>query len=64
MALATLTWIALNAGGRPPIRPQARLAASAVQVRSRRNPQIELSEGGADGEDQPSGRAGGIDVLV
>jgi hypothetical protein len=29
--------MAFNAGGRPPIRPRARLAASAVRVRSRRS---------------------------
>jgi hypothetical protein len=37
IAFAALTWMASNAGGRPPIRPRARLAASAVRVRSRRS---------------------------
>ena len=37
IAFAALTLMAFNAGGRPPIRPRARLAASAVRVRSRRS---------------------------
>jgi len=37
IAFAALTWMAFNAGGRPPTRPRARLAASAVRVRSRRS---------------------------
>ena len=37
IAFAALTLVASNAGGRPPTRPRARLAASAVRVRSRRS---------------------------
>ena len=37
IAFAAVTFRALSAGGRPPIRPRARLAASAVLVRSRRS---------------------------
>jgi hypothetical protein len=37
IAFAAVTLMASNAGGRPPIRPRARLAASAVRVRSRRS---------------------------
>ena len=37
IAFAAVTLMASNAGGRPPIRPRARLAARAVRVRSRRS---------------------------
>ena len=37
IAFAALTLMASNAGGRPPTRPRARLAASAVRVRSRKS---------------------------
>lgn len=37
IALAALTLMAFSAGGRPPTRPRARLAASAVRVRSRKS---------------------------
>ena len=37
IALAAVTLMVSNAGGRPPIRPRARLAASAVRVRSRKS---------------------------
>ena len=37
IALAALTLTAFNAGGRPPMRPRARLAANPVRVRSRRS---------------------------
>jgi hypothetical protein len=32
-ALAALIWMGFNAGGRPPMRPRTRLAASVVRVR-------------------------------
>ena len=37
IAFAAVTLMASNAGGRPPTRPRARLAARAVRVRSRRS---------------------------
>jgi hypothetical protein len=37
IAFAALTLMASNAGGRPPTRPRARLAARAVRVRSRKS---------------------------
>ena len=37
IAFAAVTLMASNAGGRPPTRPRARLAASAVRVRSRKS---------------------------
>jgi hypothetical protein len=57
IALAALTLMAFSAGGRPPIRPPARLAAKAVLVRSH----PELPKSGENMEDQPPGRAGGVE---
>ena len=63
IAFAALTLMASNAGGRPPIRPRARLAARAVRyVHAEAPPRI--ARGRRRYGDKPAGRGRGVDVLV
>ena len=65
IAFAALILDLSSAAGRPPRRPRARLAASAVRVRSRRSSTSNCPRAAKMWRISPSpGRAGGVDVLV